>query len=260
MLLIVLALLWTAVFAPIILRKVRDKDADRSIVNFHERMARLSNSAPLVAPAHRLAVNDETPPRELLEYEVNPPTRAPRLRVVPVDATVEQLERQQTWDEWTRAYSDDPFEGQSSSRPAVTMGSSRAVAYSRVPVQGVNSRTPVTNYGTTSQRVRRRRTLLALSSSTLLSTFTVLLSGSIFIEMWALVSWVTLLGFLGLMYYAMSVGMLGANAAQPMRLVNPREYEDDNAEIAVNEFDLAYDPRAPQWDQGHDVAPYRQAL
>ena len=248
MLILVLVVVWAAVLAPILYRRFRDQDTDRSIINFHERMARLGSGDPLVEPAHRLSVNDETPPRELLDHEVNPPTRAPRLRVVPNNATTAQLERDQSWDEWSNAYSDDPIEVVSPERHAATRQLSsnvnrRAAAYSRVPAATVTAKAPPSSYGSRPQRVRRRRVLLSLTASTSLSTVAILMTSSFIVELWALGSWLMMLSFLGLMYYAMSVGMMSNTARPTTRLVNPRATWDDESVEELNEFDAAYQPR-----------------
>ena len=135
MLIGILVVVWIAVLSPIAYRRFRDRDTDRSIVSFHERMAHLNNGSPLVAPAHRLDVSDEAPPREPSEYEMRPPTRIPQLRIVPVDATPGDLERDMSWEEWSVAHSDEPYQPTGEVRRVEPMAvpHHRVAAYSRVP-------------------------------------------------------------------------------------------------------------------------------
>lgn len=257
MLIGILAVIWIAVLSPIIIRRLRDQDTDRSIVNFHERMARLGgHNPPLVTPAHRLDVSDETPPRELLDSEVNPPTRAPHLRVVPINATRTDLEREQSWDEWSLSHSDDPFEQSALVRHSVALANPRAAAYARVPAVPVASAAPLNSpFGSRTQRMRRRRTLLTLSASTLLTSAAALVVNSILVDVAALTAWTGLLGFLGLMYYAMSSGLISSstfrNRPAPLRTAAP---------IVYNEFDLAYEAPRDAYGSDDDDQRFARAL
>jgi hypothetical protein len=212
----ILVVVWLAVLSPIVIRRLRDRDTDRSIVNFHERMARLGTGSPLVEPAHRLDVSDEAPPREVGEHEMNPPTRAPRLRLVPADATTTGSDRDLSWEEWSRAFGDEPFESPSPVRQRTTSVNPRAAAYSRVPVDHVASRAPAGSpFSSRRQRARRRRTILQLAASVVVSTVLVVLVNNVLVDVWALASWLALAGFFALMYYAMTTGLLGSASARP---------------------------------------------
>ncbi len=257
MLIGILAVIWIAVLSPIIIRRLRDQDTDRSIVNFHERMARLGGqNPPFVEPAHRLDVSDEAPPRELLESEVNPPTRAPHLRVVPVNATRSDLEHDQSWDEWSLSHSDDPYETSTPRRLVGAYANPRAAAYSRVPATNVAASAASSSpYGTRSQRVRRRRTLLTLTASTVLSSAGVLLINSIIIDVVALLAWSALIGFLALMYYALSTGLLSSSSMPAGRAAPVRRAEP----VTYNEFDLAYESQNSGYSREEEVRRYAQA-
>jgi hypothetical protein len=50
--------------------------------------------------------------------------------------------------------------------------------------------------------------LLSLGTSSAVSTILVALTNSVVIDAWALVSWFSIVAFLGLMYYAMSAGLM----------------------------------------------------
>jgi hypothetical protein len=238
MLIGILAVIWIAVLSPIIIRRLRDQDTDRSIVNFHERMARLGGpNPPLVSPAHRLDVSDETPPRELLESEINPPSRAPHLRVVPIDATRTDLERDQSWDEWSLSHSDDPYEHSTQARRSVVQQNPRAAAYSRVPATNVAAVASSSPYGSRSQRIRRRRTLLTLIASTVLSSAGVLLVNSIIVDVAALLAWTALIGFLALMYYALTTGLMSSTSARRSPPVRRVEVQTNNEFDSADELD-----------------------
>ena len=259
MLIVALVVLWIAVLSPIIIRRFREQNSDRSIVNFHERMEKLSVRTPIVEPAHRLAVNDESPV-QVASYETQIAPR-PRLRVVPADATVGQLDRDQSWVEWSRSYSDDPFEETTTPRHAVVANNPRAAAYSRVPATTLTAPMPHRGqFGSRSQKVRRRRVLLSLASSTALSTIVVLFASSIIVDAWTLVSWLSLVSFLGLMYYAMSVGMIESQSA-PVRRTTPRLVAQPvRTATFENEFDAFHDPEESTWSVSDSQERYAHAL
>ncbi len=262
MLIAILAVLWIAVLTPTVVRHFRDRDTDRSILNFHERMARLGGKTePLVEPAHRLDVSDELPPRPVYEYEVNPPTRAPRLRVVPANATPADLERDLSWDDWSREYADDPFE--EPSRPATASYASqyRAVAYAQAPVassyeEPLSPSVSPSPYGSRSQRLRRRRVLLQLVAASVITTLATLATGWFPFEVLAIISWLGLVGFLGLMYYAVTTGMVGSSRTIPVsqsRGVTPTARYDEE-----QQYDES--PRYSYRDSVYDAPRYAQAL
>jgi hypothetical protein len=61
MLLIVLALFWVALLAPIVIRRFREGGTEKSIQSFHAEHEVLSQQDYLVAPAHRLDPPGGTP-------------------------------------------------------------------------------------------------------------------------------------------------------------------------------------------------------
>ena len=64
MLLIVLALIWVALLAPVVIRRLREGGSEKSIQSFHAEHEVLSRQDYTVAPAHRLDVPDEAPVRD----------------------------------------------------------------------------------------------------------------------------------------------------------------------------------------------------
>jgi hypothetical protein len=214
----ILVVVWIAVLTPIVVRHFRERDADRSIVSFHRRMAKLGTDEPIVAPAHRLDVSDEAPRRDQTVENSVIPTRTPRLRLVPSDTTSRDLEQQASWEEWSRTMSDEPDSTPTPPRRDVATPS-RVSAYAHVPSErSTNAAAPTMQFGPRSQRVRRRRVVLTLASSVALSTLLFFVVSSVIVDVWALASWVGLAGFLGLMYYAMSTGMMSTPA---IRLAGP---------------------------------------
>jgi len=252
MLVLILIAVWIAILAPVAVRRLRDRDTDRSILSFHERMAKLGDRGqPIVEPAHRLETRPATVAGTAAQSYSDPepyvaPTGLPRLRIVPDGATTADLNRDMSWDEWSNQFLDEP-------EPVAPTASEapyqRAAAYSHVPsAPPLTSRTPVTTVR--AQRVRRRQVLLSILGTAVVSTLMALIVGFWLIEFVAFASWFGLLIYLGLMYYAMSIGMIESSPrARGVRLVNPRTtartvdvetrrpYED----VVYNEFDDAYE-------------------
>src|SRR3974390_2097001 len=113
MLVLILIAVWIAILAPVAIRRFRDRDTDRSIVNFHERMARLGERGdPIVEPAHRLDVSRGVPAHVAHDDEFSDQLPSfpvtPRLRVVPSGAPQASLNREMTWDEWPSRFLEEP--------------------------------------------------------------------------------------------------------------------------------------------------------
>jgi hypothetical protein len=212
MLIGILAVIWIAVIATIVIGRLRDRSTDRSIDSFHERMARMGNPAPLIEPAHRLMQSDEAPPRDLFEDEMNPPTLAPQLRIVRPDTTAGELEREMSWDQWSAAYADDPRERSQITARLQHEANPRAAAYSHAPRTVTTPAAPASSFGTRTQRLRRRNVLIGLVGVVAMFSLGAVVMNSIVIEALAGISWLSLLGFLGLMYYAVTNGLIASNA------------------------------------------------
>src|SRR5579863_7961343 len=129
MLLVILALFWVALLAPMAIRRLRDGGAERSIQSFHAEHEVLSRQEYTVNPAHRLDQPDD------IESEHQPTGRRSRLTVVHADDTYRSLETRSSWDEWSRDYDydDEPEEHESMNR--------YAAAYSSVPNDSTVRRT-----------------------------------------------------------------------------------------------------------------------
>src|ERR1035438_3548597 len=123
MLLIILALFWAALLAPVVIRRLRDGGPERSIQSFHAEHEVLSRQEYVVNPAHRLEQPDEAEP------EIREPGRRSRLTVGHADAPYRSLESRSWWDEWSRDYDYDDDEP-SNARESMNR---YAAAYSSVP-------------------------------------------------------------------------------------------------------------------------------
>lgn len=219
MLIGILVVVWVIVLSPLAIRHFRETQSERSIVTFREKMDRIGSGTPLVAPAHRLGVSDEAPPRPVEAYEADPPTRAPHLRVVPSNATVAELESDLSWREWSLAHSDDPREVASARVAARVRANPRAAAYARVPAAPIERPAPpIEGSWSRTARARRRRTLLQLVGAAVVLTLAAAFMDATILVALAAAAWVALAGFLGLMYYAMTNGLINASLERP---VNP---------------------------------------
>jgi hypothetical protein len=103
MLLIILALFWVALLAPVAIRRLRDAGAERSIQSFHAEHEVLSRQEYAVNPAHRLDQPDQV-------ESPQPPGQRSRLTVVHADDTYRSLESRSSWDEWADDYEYDDDE------------------------------------------------------------------------------------------------------------------------------------------------------
>ncbi len=122
MLLLVLALFWVALLAPVAIRWFRDGRGERSIDSFHAEHEILSRPNYVVTPAHRL---DDPDDEEFYEPVVE---RRAHLRVVRSDDTLGTLEARSNWDEWSADYAfDEP------SDTSATPSNHYARAYSSRP-------------------------------------------------------------------------------------------------------------------------------
>jgi hypothetical protein len=282
MLVLILVAVWIAILTPIAIKRLRDRDTDQSIASFHEHMARLGDRGqPIVEPAHRLEPSPQiavaataVAPRASAEPQISayaPPVArpVPHLRVVPEGATQAQLDRDLSWDEWSRQYLDEPLVASREvshvqAVPAAAVATPpevrRPSAYANVPTAARVERAPS---AARAQRVRRRKVLFAISGTAIVASLLAIVAGGLFFDAIAVLGWLALIGYLGLMYYAMTVGMIDGAAKSsrttPVRLVNPRSQDsvDD-----VNVWDNEYYEASPsaQFTFTADDEPYAQAL
>jgi hypothetical protein len=203
MLLIVLALFWVAILVPIVVRHFRESGTERSIDSFHAEHEVLSRQEYTVPPAHRLDRADFAERRDAFER--------PRLTVVHADDTYRSLETRSSWDEWSQDYD---YEREMRSRELDEVrrheeASNRyAAAYSSVPAQhGVEMYDDP--YGArVSMRVRRTRIFAGLCGGAFIFTAGAFMMSSSIVQDLAVVTWIGLVGFIGLALYSLSQGYL----------------------------------------------------
>ncbi|MDE3222393.1 MAG: hypothetical protein KGL79_03060 [Acidobacteriota bacterium] len=253
MLLIILALFWVALLAPVVIRRLRDGATDRSIESFHNEHEVLSRQPHVVEPAHRL----DRPDSPTVHVE-----RRPHLTVVHADDTYGSLESRASWDEWSQDYDydDEP-------RPTPQRTNHYASAYSSMargarldydasPIRGRRR----------SMKAQRKMIVSRLTLSAVVLTLIGFVSGVSALIYLSLLAWLSLVGFGALAYYAVREGLIEAAslsprlaARGPLATVQPLyeasryeeydEFEDDS------EF---YQPeQSQQWQRS---APPRRAL
>lgn len=248
MLLILLALVWLALLTPVVVRKVRDFRADRSIDHFHEEHEVLSRQGYSVVPAHRLEDG-------LDEVRDVAPSRRTRLTLVHPDDTYRSIESRTTWDEWSDDYD---FERDANAPVAVTAGDGAnhyARAYAARPSAPV-----VVGYEPPlrrrSMRTQRRRLTLSLLGAAVLVTGLAFVAGSSLIDDLAYVAWLLVVSYAALALYAVSQGYLSTTFTLTSASRYP-VYEDQfdepewsYDESAVNEasgFDADFEEWGHEW-------------
>ncbi len=206
MILVIIGLLWVILLAPMALRRLRDRGAERSIESFHAEHEVLERQGYAVAPAHRLS---EEPPA--------PAPRRPQLTVVHADDTYRTLESRSSWEEWDRAYDYDDGEGAHDWTTGVEYGAGEshdghaarnryAAAYSSVPRGQVEVEAPALRRRTA--RAQRRMVVTRLVLVVVaLSALSFVVSSSILFDL-AVLSWVAAAGYVALALFAMSQGYL----------------------------------------------------
>ena len=220
MLLIILALVWIALLAPMVVKRIRENSSDRSIQSFHTEHQVLSRQEYTVPPAHRLDQTDQ------FESRSSGSGHRPRLTVVHDDDTYRSLESRGTWDEWSRDYDYDHDDNVVSRREAFARNDASmnryAAAYSSVqrdPVVHVDYQGPLRRR---SMRNRRRVVLTRLVLSAVVLSVAAFVTGYSVITDLAIVAWVGVVGFIGAAIFAVSQGMLPTSSL-PLRVPQRRE-------------------------------------
>jgi hypothetical protein len=230
MLLIILALFWVALLAPMAIRRLRDGGAERSIQSFHAEHEVLSRQEYAVNPAHRLDQPDD------LDVEHQNPVRRSRLTVVHADDTYRSLETRSSWDEWSRdyEYDDEPEERESMNR--------YAAAYASVPNETSVRRSYDAPIRQRSMKSRRQMMFVRLVLvSAVLTVLAFTLSYSIIMDL-AVASWVCIVSFVALALYAVSQGYLNESSL-PLRLPQPRK---------LASVQRLYDVVAPRYEDNYE--------
>jgi hypothetical protein len=242
MILIILALFWVAVLAPIVVRRLRDSGTEKSIEHFHTEHEVLSRQEYTVPPAHRLDRSDQEEVHS--QYE----SRRPRLTVVHDDDTYGSLEARGSWNEWSEDYE---FDESAASRREPTRNR-YAAAYSSTPREPMTRSTyepPIVRQR--SMRVRRRVVFTRLVLAAVVISAVGFFAGYSLIIDLAVVSWIAVAGFVALALYAVSLGYLNESSL-PLRLPQRRslatvqplygETTDAYDEQYEDEYDEFYEP------------------
>jgi hypothetical protein len=232
MLLIILALFWLALLAPVAIRRLRDGGAERSIQSFHAEHEVLSRQGYVVNPAHRLDQPDD------VGSAVRGPGRRSRLTVVHADDTYRSLESRSSWDEWSRDYDYDDDES-IDERESMNR---YAAAYSSVPNESSVRRSydaPIRRRTMKSRRQMMFVRLLLISAVLTILAFTI--SYSIAMDL-AVASWVCIVSFIALALYSVSQGYLDEESL-PLRLPRPRQ---------LASVQRLYDAVSPRYDEEFD--------
>jgi small-conductance mechanosensitive channel len=249
MLLIVLALFWVALLAPIAIRRLRDGGTEKSIQSFHAEHEILSRQDYSVAPAHRLDQPDQAAPNE------HPSERRPRLTVVHADDTFGSLESRSSWDEWSEDYDyNDPV------RPATPIANRYVKAYSSRPDEVVVTQRYETPMRRRTMKSQRRMMFSRLVLVAIVLTLAALVTGSSLVFDVAALSLLAVVAFVALAFYSVSQGYL-SDSSLPIRVPQRRQlatieplysqgYDRSSAYYEDEYQSEYYEPESsPQWDR-----------
>lgn len=254
MLLIVLALIWVALLAPVVIRRLREGGAERSIQSFHAEHEVLSRQDYAVAPAHRLDEPDQAPVAQ-------PTGRRPRLTVVHPDDTFTTLQSRSSWDEWSEDYEyDDPAPVRSST----SMENHYARAYSTHPSDVEVAPRYEPPIRRRSMRAQRRIMFTRLVLCAVVFTIVAFFTGySLLVDVAAL-SWFSVVVFVALALYAISQGYLNDTSfrvrlpqRRPLATVKPLYREPDERYDAY-EDEIADEFDEPEFGLTWDLEPERR--
>ncbi len=254
MLLIILALFWVALLAPVVVRRLRDRGTERSIEHFHAEHEVLSRQDYAVTPAHRLDQPDEE------GRGTGPPAHRPRLTVVHADDTFRSLESRSSWEEWSENYAFDDGDRDRSADPSqATMTNRYAQAYSTRPSGAVTATYYEAPSRRPSMRVQRRRVFFGLLGAAVVLTAAAFVVGSSLVVDLAALAWFAVVAFVALALYAVSQGYL-SEASLPLRLPQRRPLADVEP-LYASEYggDADRDGRYDDVDDEQQWSPSNQA-
>ena len=210
MLLIVLALVWVALLAPIVIRRFREGGTEKSIVSFHAEHEVLSHQDYLVAPAHRLDRPDEP-------ALTTPVERRPHLRIVQADDTFGTLESRSSWDEWA-----DDYEYDDATRGDAPSTNRYARAYSSRPSEPLESSRYEPPLRRRSMKAQRQVMFMRLVAAALALTVIAYLTGSSFVADLTALAWFSVVCFVALALVAVGEGYVSEESLLPVRLPQRR--------------------------------------
>jgi len=232
MLLIVLALFWVALLAPIAIRRLRDGGTDKSIRSFHAEHEVLSRQDYAIVPAHRLDQPDQVAPQDQLSQ------RRPRLTVVHADDTYGTLEARSSWDEWA-----DDYEYDDSARPPSTAPNRYAKAYSSRPSEPVETTRYEAPIRRRTMRSQRRMMFTRLVLAAVILSAVAFFSGSSLLYDVAALSLLAVVTYVALAFYSVSQGYLNDDSL-PIRVPQRRQLATIDTLYAPE-----YDEYAPRYEE-----------
>ncbi len=242
MILIVLALFWVALLAPIVVRRFRDHGAERSIQSFHSEHEALSRQDYMVEPAHRLEQPDSP-------GSTGAQGRRPRLTVVHADDTFGSLESRASWDEWSENYEYDGERTEPRTNRYAQAYSSRPSG----PIEPTRYEAPIR---LRTMEAQRRMMFTGLVLGALSMTVMAFFIGSSIVTDLTALAWFAVVMFVALALYSVSQGYLSEESLplrlprrQPLATIEPL-YAGIRNTTFDDEFDEFYEPDADeQWYQ-----------
>jgi hypothetical protein len=253
MLLIVLALFWVALLAPIAIRRLRDGGTEKSIQSFHAEHEVLSRQDYSVAPAHRLDQPDQAAPAVHLSQ------RKPRLTVVHADDTFGTLESRSSWDDWSDDYEYE-YEYDDTVRPITTSTNRYAKAYSSRPDEIAATPKFEAPIRRRTMKSRRRMMFTRLVLAAAVLTLVAFVTGNTLLFDVAALSMIAVVIYVALAFYSVSQGYLD-DSSLPIRVPQRRQLATieplysqgyDRADVQYeDEFESEfYEPQTDhQWDR-----------
>jgi hypothetical protein len=211
MLLIVLALFWVALLAPIAIRRLRDGGTEKSIQYFHAEHEVLSRQDYSVVPAHRLDQPDQAASSGHLSE------RRPRLTVVHADDTFGSLEARSSWDEWSEDYDYDD-----AVRPIATSTNRYAKAYSSRPDEVVVSQRYEEPIRRRTMKSQRRMMFSRLVLVAVVLSLVAFITGNTLLFDVAALSMIAIVVYIALAFYSVSQGYL-SDSSLPIRVPQRRQ-------------------------------------
>ncbi len=244
MLLIIIALFWVAILAPIAVKHFRDSGTEKSINSFHAEHEVLARQNYAVEPVNRLDQEDS------ISSRVRGLLNRPRLTVVHADDSMRSDIRQE-WNEWDENL-DQEFESPVRNRYASAYASTpREDSYD---ARSVNDRYQAPQTRNAMQLRRKKVFSRLLISALVLSVLDFMVGYSLFQDL-AILAWIGVIGFVAMAFYSVSQGYLSEESL-PIRLpkmpqlpqFRPLATVETLYDEAPQQFDSEfYEPEADDW-------------
>ena len=244
MLLIIIALFWVAILAPIAVKHFRDSGTEKSINSFHAEHEVLARQNYAVEPVNRLDQEDS------ISSRVRGLLNRPRLTVVHADDSMRSDIRQE-WNEWDENL-DQEFESPVRNRYASAYSSTPREASYDAPSSYDRYQAPQTR---NAMQLRRKKIFTRLLLSAVVFSALDFMVGFSLFQDFAILSWLGVVGYVALAFYAISQGYLSEESL-PIRLpkmpqlpqFRPLATVETLYDEAPQQFDSEfYEPEADDW-------------